>query len=97
MADELHWKRAALSWALCMTYGAVLLGGGLPYWVLTAAFLFLHILLLDETEQVPASPTLRRLLTRRRHRACRGDRGHAGVPAHLPGPPALRAPQCSTA
>jgi putative tricarboxylic transport membrane protein len=61
--DELHWQRAALSWALCMTYGGVLLGGGLPYWVLTAAFLFLHILLLDETEQVPASPTLRRLLT----------------------------------
>jgi hypothetical protein len=61
--DELHWKRAALSWALCMTYGAVLLGGGLPYWVLTVAFLFLHILLLDETEQVPAVPTLRRLLT----------------------------------
>jgi putative tricarboxylic transport membrane protein len=61
--DELHWKRGALSWALCMTYGGVLLGGGLPYWVLTAAFLFLHILLLDETEQVPASPTLRRLAT----------------------------------
>src|SRR5262245_15917936 len=60
--DELHWKRAALSWTLCMIYGAVLLGGGLPYWVLTAAFLFLHILLLDETEAVPAVPTLRRLL-----------------------------------
>jgi hypothetical protein len=61
--DELHWKRGALSWALCMTYGGVLLGGGLPYWVLTAAFLFLHILLLDETEQVPASLNVRRLLT----------------------------------
>ena len=46
-----------------MTYGGVLLGGGLPYWVLTAAFLFLHIILLDETEHVPAPPTLRRLLT----------------------------------
>jgi hypothetical protein len=46
-----------------MTYGAVLLGGGLPYWVLTAAFLFLHFLLLDETEAVPAVPTLRRLAT----------------------------------
>jgi putative tricarboxylic transport membrane protein len=61
--DEFHWRRVALSWALCMTYGAVLLGGGLPYWVLTAAFLFLHILLLDETEAVPAVPTLRRLVT----------------------------------
>ena len=27
-----------------MTYGGVLLGSGLPYWVLTAGFLFLHIL-----------------------------------------------------
>jgi hypothetical protein len=61
-ADGLHWKRVVLSWLLCMTYGAVLLGGGLPYWVLTAAFLFLHVLLMDETEQVPASPTWRRLL-----------------------------------
>ena len=40
----------------------MLLGGGLPYWVLTAAFLFLHVLLLDETSRVPASPTLRRLV-----------------------------------
>jgi hypothetical protein len=57
-----HARRVALSWVLCMTYGALLLGRGVPYWVLTAAFLFLHILLLDETEQVPAAPTLRRLL-----------------------------------
>jgi hypothetical protein len=40
----------------------VLLGGGLHYWMLTAAFLFLHVLLLDETERVPASPTTRRLI-----------------------------------
>lgn len=60
--DELDWKRVLLSWVLCMTYGGVLLGGGAPYWVLTAAFLFLHILLLDETGRVPAAPTLRRLL-----------------------------------
>jgi hypothetical protein len=46
-----------------MTYGAVLLGGGLHYWMLTAAFLFLHVLLLDETERLPASPTPRRLVT----------------------------------
>ena len=51
-----------LSWVLCMTYGGVLLGGGLHYWVLTAGFLFLHVMLLDETERVPARPTLRRLL-----------------------------------
>ena len=61
--DEFDSKRVALSWLLCVTYGGVLLGGGLPYWVLTAAFLFLHIVLLDETNRVPAQPTLRRLLT----------------------------------
>ena len=61
-ADELHWKRAALSWTLCIVYGGLLLGHGLPYWVLTVGFLFLHIVLLDETERVPATPTLRRVL-----------------------------------
>jgi Tripartite tricarboxylate transporter TctB family len=60
--DEFDWRRVALSWLLCVTYGGVLLGGGLPYWALTASFLFLHILLLDETDRVPASPTLRRLV-----------------------------------
>ena len=90
-------RRVALSWVLCMTYGGVLLGGGLPYWVLTAAFLFLHILLLDETEPRAGVADAAPPADRRRHRAGGGDRGHADVPAHLPGPPALRAPQCSTA
>ena len=61
-AEEFDWKRVALSWLLCVTYGGVLLGSGLHYWALTASFLFLHILLLDETDRVPASPTLRRLV-----------------------------------
>jgi hypothetical protein len=61
-AEEFDWKRVALSWLLCVTYGGVLLGSGLPYWALTASYLFLHILLLDETDRVPASPTLRRLV-----------------------------------
>jgi hypothetical protein len=61
-ADAFHWKRVMLSWVLCMTYGAVLLGRGLHYWILTAAFLFLHVLLLDETGRVPASPAPRRIL-----------------------------------
>ena len=30
---------------------ALLLGRGLPYWLLTVGFLFLHIMLLDETER----------------------------------------------
>jgi hypothetical protein len=60
-ADGLHWQRILLSWAICVTYGGLLLGRGLPYWVLTVAFLFVHIALLDETERVPARPTVRRL------------------------------------
>jgi hypothetical protein len=62
-AHEFHWKRAALSGVLCLTYGGALLGSGLPYWLLTTAFLFLHIVLLDETTDVPARPSLRRLIT----------------------------------
>ena len=58
-----HWKRAILSLALCLAYGAVLLGSGVHYGVLTAGFLFLHILLIDETEDVPARLTGRRLVT----------------------------------
>jgi hypothetical protein len=63
-ADEggFHWKRLALSAFLCLTYGAVLLGRGVHYWILTAGFLFLHLLLLDESEDVPARPTLRRFV-----------------------------------
>jgi putative tricarboxylic transport membrane protein len=61
-ADGLHWQRTALSWTLCIVYGGLLLGHGLPYWVLTVAFLFLHILLLDETERVPAALSARRAL-----------------------------------
>jgi hypothetical protein len=57
-----EWRRLALSWILCMTYAGFLLGRGLPYWLLTTAFLFLHFILLDESERVPARPTLRRLV-----------------------------------
>jgi putative tricarboxylic transport membrane protein len=57
-----YWKRILLSWMLCMTYAAVLLGSGIHYWALTVAFLFLHAILLDDTEHVPAKPTLRRIV-----------------------------------
>jgi putative tricarboxylic transport membrane protein len=60
--DELAWRRLLLSWVLCVTYGGLLLGHGLPYWVLTAGFLFVHMMLLDETERVPARPEMRRLI-----------------------------------
>ena len=54
-----YWKRILLSWGLCVLYAAVLLGSGVHYSALTAAFLFLHALLLDDSENVPARPTLR--------------------------------------
>lgn len=57
-----YWKRILLSWGLCVAYGAVLLGSGVHYWALTVAFLFLHAILLDDTEDVPAKPTLRRIV-----------------------------------
>ena len=59
----LDWKRSALSAVLCLTYGGALLGSGIPYWRLTTAFLFLHIVLLDETTDVPARLNLRRIVT----------------------------------
>jgi len=52
--DSLAIRRVGLSWILCVIYGGVLLGHGLPYWVLTAAFLFVHINLIDENPTVPA-------------------------------------------
>ena len=61
--EALHWKRILVSWALCLAYGGLLLGRGISYWILTAAFLFIHIMVLDETGDVPAKPTYRRLLT----------------------------------
>ncbi|MDO9414304.1 MAG: tripartite tricarboxylate transporter TctB family protein [Pseudolabrys sp.] len=60
--DEFAWKRLALSWLLCATYGGLLLGHGIHYWILTCAFLALHMLLLDETERVPARPDTFRLI-----------------------------------
>jgi len=63
-SDEgIAWNRVILSWALCMTYGAVLLGRGISYWVLTALFLFLHINLIDDTGNVPAKLDKRRAIT----------------------------------
>jgi hypothetical protein len=60
--DEFAWKRLGLSWLLCITYGGLLLGHGVHYWILTCAFLVLHMLLLDETESVPARPDKPRLI-----------------------------------
>ncbi len=56
------WKRLILSWTICMTYGGLLLGRGVHYWILTACFLAAHILLLDDTDNVPARPDLHRIV-----------------------------------
>jgi hypothetical protein len=60
--DDFAWKRLFLSWTVCMTYGGLLLGRGIPYWLLTAVFLLLHFLLLDETTRVPAHPDRNRVI-----------------------------------
>jgi hypothetical protein len=60
--DDFSWNRALFSGSLCLLYAGLLLGRGLPFWLLTGGFLFLHIVLLDETGSVPARPTWRRTL-----------------------------------
>jgi putative tricarboxylic transport membrane protein len=60
--QEFAWNRLSLSWTICMTYGGLLLGRGIHYWILTAAFLLLHFLLLDETDRVPAHPDRSRII-----------------------------------
>jgi hypothetical protein len=60
--EDFAWSRALFSGALCLLYAGLLLGRGLPYWLLTGGFLFLHIVLLDETGSVPARPTWRRTM-----------------------------------
>jgi hypothetical protein len=56
------WKRVLLSWTLCITYAGLLLGRGIPYWILTFCFLFLHMVLLDDTDRVPARFSARRAI-----------------------------------
>jgi hypothetical protein len=50
-AAEDDWRRLALSWLLCMLFAGVFLGRGLPFWLLAAVFMFLHIALLETPER----------------------------------------------
>lgn len=59
---SVQWARALLSGGLCLCYGLILIGHGIHYWAATATFLFLHVLLLDETEQIPARFSWRRVI-----------------------------------
>ena len=56
------WRRLILSWVLCMTFAGVLLGRGLPFWLLAGGFVFLHIVVLEDPERVAARPLPQRLL-----------------------------------
>jgi Tripartite tricarboxylate transporter TctB family len=60
--DDFSWSRALFSGSLCLLYAGLLLGRGLPFWLLTCGFLFVHIVLLDETGRVPARLTWRRAM-----------------------------------
>ncbi len=57
-----NWRRLALSWALCVGFAGVLLGRGLPFWLLAGLFVFLHILLLDDPERIAERPLGKRIL-----------------------------------
>ena len=57
-----NWRRLGLSWALCVGFAGVLLGRGLPFWLLAATFVFLHILLLDDPDRMAERPLHRRVV-----------------------------------
>ncbi|HEX2555038.1 MAG TPA: tripartite tricarboxylate transporter TctB family protein [Microvirga sp.] len=57
-----NWGRMALSWALCVGFAGLLLGRGLPFWLLAGAFVFLHILFLDDPDRIAERPLARRVL-----------------------------------
>jgi len=59
-AEATDWRRLALSYGLCVGFAGVLLGRGLPFWPLCAAFVFLHIFLIDDPERVAGQAPLRR-------------------------------------
>jgi hypothetical protein len=56
-----NWRRLGLSWALCVAFAGLLLGRGLPFWLLAGTFVFLHILLLDDPDRVAERPCARRV------------------------------------
>jgi hypothetical protein len=55
-----NWRRLLLSWTLCVGFAGVLLGRGLPFWLLAGVFVFLHILLLDDPDRIAEQPLGRR-------------------------------------
>ena len=56
------WKRLLASWALCVVFAGILLGRGLPFWILATGFVFVHILVLEERHRIEGRSFLRRLI-----------------------------------
>jgi hypothetical protein len=56
------WKRLFASWALCVLFAGVLLGRGLPFWLLAAAFVFIHVLVLEDRYRIEGRSFARRLV-----------------------------------
>jgi hypothetical protein len=55
-----NWKRLLASWALCIAFAGILLGRGLPFWLLAAAFVFVHVLVLEDRHRIEGRSFLRR-------------------------------------
>jgi hypothetical protein len=56
------WKRLLLSWLLCIAFAGVLLGRGLPFWLLAAVFVFVHVLALDDRHRIENRSLVRRVV-----------------------------------
>jgi hypothetical protein len=54
------WKRLLASWALCVAFAGILLGRGLPFWLLAAGFVFVHVLVLEDRHRIEGRSFLRR-------------------------------------
>lgn len=57
-----NWKRLLASWTLCVAFAGILLGRGLPFWLLAAGFVFVHILVLEERHRIEGRSFLRRFI-----------------------------------
>jgi len=56
------WNRLLASWTLCVLFAGILLGRGLPFWLLAAGFVFVHILVLEERHRIEERSFLRRFI-----------------------------------
>jgi uncharacterized membrane protein YhhN len=46
--EPADWARVGASLALCLAFGGLLLGRGLPFWLLAGGFLLAHVLLIHD-------------------------------------------------